>query len=153
MQIENAIARRTSTTIQVRSPRRLLALAAVVAFTLAVLLASAPQALAGWSLPARGGGGHGGVTDSLLFVYACDDKADSRGIYTQYKWLGATGPWEVWAPGAGSCKQVRSPGRVYKFRVCRTGGWFLNCSDWKSVPDRASRRSARLPGGPPGTGS
>jgi hypothetical protein len=135
MQIENAVARRTSTTIQARSPRRLLVLAAVVAFTLAVLLASAPQALAGWSTSPPAGGGHGGVTDSRFFVYACDDKADSRGIYTQYHWYGATRPWEVWAPGAGSCKQVRSPGRVYNFRVCRTGSWtnFMSCSGWKSV--------------------
>ena len=84
--------------------------------------------------------GHGGITASHHYVYACDDSNDDRGVYTLYFADGPRGPNSILntvtdangsAPG---CTQTYTRLKINKYRVCR-----------KSLPVRAQCTATRTP--------
>jgi len=77
--------------------------------------------------------GHGGVTASHLYVYACDDSNDNWGVETQYKTGGPSWTWIRDGNGsAPGCRQTRASGRITMYRICRDNAWsFQQCGSWR----------------------
>ena len=140
MQMQNHIARGKYSTMVLRSPGRLLgialSLAAVAAVSFAVL-AGAPPAQA-HSTSISMGWGHGGVTASHQFAYACDDRGDSRNVYTEYIYdAGFRFIKDRVYDHNGSvpgCSQDQTPGPIVRYRVCRDERFARDtCSAWRST--------------------
>jgi len=140
MQMENHMADGKYSTMVLRSPRRLLgialSLAAVAAVSLAVL-AGAPPAQA-HSTSINMGWGHGGVTASHHFAYACDDRGDSRNVYTEYnydyRFRSIKDRVYDHNGSVRGCSQDQTPGPIRWYRVCRDERFARDtCSAWRST--------------------
>lgn len=115
------------------SPR--LARAVVTVAALGTTLVAAPPAEAhGTSISM--GWGHGGVTHSHKYVYACDDRGDTRRVYTEF--VAAGNPYvrdRVYDLNSSSpgCTQVGTPaGPIFNYRVCRDERLARDiCSKWR----------------------
>jgi hypothetical protein len=115
-----------SRTLRRGRPRRRLVVV-LSATCLLLALGASPASAHGTKLPAPGGGGHGGVTDSHRFAYACDYSYDFVRIsntYTYY-YAGKFYTNTVTAPNGG-CKQVGVAGPIVKYQVCREPGHWCN---------------------------
>lgn len=75
--------------------------------------------------------GHGGVTASHHYAYACDDRADGNAIYTDFFYSGGKG--RVYAPFDGDCKQIQVGPYITKYQVCMV---------LPNMPDPCNERSA-----------
>ena len=113
-----------------------LSLAVLAAGSCALLMGAPPADAHGTSVPM--GWGHGGVTDSHYFAYACDDRNDGRGVYNEYRYArggvvyaGRVGDANGSAAG---CSQKQTPGPVIQYRICRDNpGAPDTCSGWKAT--------------------
>ena len=104
-------------------------------FMMAMTVGAPPASAHGTSMQAPTGGGHGGVTDSHYYVYACDTNPDGVGIYTRYEfWYQGT-----WRRGsvrdangsAPGCTQVRSEGgAIRSYSVCKD---LFGCTGWRTT--------------------
>lgn len=118
------------------------AFAAGIAMLATSILGMPGASAHGTSLTAPLRGGHGGVTDSHYFAYACDAAAyNFVTISTRYRyWYGS---WQggVWVPGwresgvvaptSGGCQQTnKTPGPIGYYRVCN-GGALYACTEWR----------------------
>lgn len=130
MQMNTQRSRGAIGTGRARFTRRLLGLAAIAGLS----LASASTAQAN---PISRDWGHGGVTQSHLYVYACDDSRDGRGVFVQY--IGVNNPTlrgidhVLDDSSAGGCVQeYTTKGRIINFRLCREGSWAfpVECTGW-----------------------
>jgi hypothetical protein len=81
--------------------------------------------------------GHGGVTASHYYVYACDDSADARRVFTEYKvhWSDTPYGWVEDVNGsAPGCNEIKTTWWMKEFRVCRDNTWTLKeCTSWKGT--------------------
>lgn len=144
MNMRNRIAGREHATLLSWSPRRLLgialSLAAFAAVSFAMLTGAQPTQAHNPGSSIHKGWGHGGVTASHYFVYACDDRRDGSGVYTEYIYesrpviLKKGTVRDV--SSSGGCVQKRSPdGPITSYRVCPEGKWPVrSCSAWQDNP-------------------
>lgn len=92
-----------------------------IVVAMAVIVSAPPAQAHGTSISRSWG--HGGVTDSHMYVYACDDRGDNAGVYTVY--VAAAHPRyvvdSVHSPEDRlGCRQEESvAGPIVNYKLCR----------------------------------
>ncbi len=77
--------------------------------------------------------GHGGVTASHHYVYACDDYRNGNSVYTEFYYQGR-GPGRVYDSSSPGCNQIRVDPAITDYRVCEDVPWQRDsCSSWRRV--------------------
>ena len=74
--------------------------------------------------------GHGGVTASHHYVYACDDRADGNRIYTEFRY--STGSGRVYdSTATPGCTQMYVSRTITSYRVCMELSYRVDpCTTW-----------------------
>ena len=78
--------------------------------------------------------GHGGVTASHHYVYACDDRADGNGIYTEFNYSGGHGRVYDSNDSAPGCSYIYVSPPITSYRVCMGEYyWPEPCTSWTTA--------------------